>query len=514
MESEPLVQVSSDGTGSEDKKKAGFCNGSRYWQGCARNKGVVLLMTWTFFWSCARYFCGNISIVVKEHVFNNIAYGLYLICPVLAGIADSWLGRYRVIVASVYATLLGWILQAVGYALLSNPGIPLLGTVFMYSGLVVYLIGDAGFQANLLPFLLDQSVGASVKELTGVVHWWYWSREISFILSVLLLFSFSGNSTGFWWLSLLYLLLILPCLLVLVVSQLVIKDWLVTDLLISNPIKRIAKVINYARKNKYPRSQDEENDEDVLLPSRLDVGKNKYGGPFSEDEVEDVKTVLRLLPLLVCMTAFGFTETGVALSHHYTPTLAYLNVVASLGDLGPSIMVVIFIPSYHSYFLPCLYRCMPSMLRMGAGLFLLVLAQCVYVILELVGHSMNPRLGCVFTPIDHSQTQVMPVSVGYTIIPFLLNGLGELLLVLSSLEFIVTQLPAHMRGLLIGLWYAMNGITTLLGLNLYHPFSHITSSSFSCGFYYFLTKLVLFVLLLVFFLVLSKKYRLREGRHS
>ena len=29
-------------------------------------------------------------------------------------------------------------------------------------------------------------------------------------------------------------------------------------------------------------------------PSRLDLGKKKYGGPFSEEEVEDVKIVLRI----------------------------------------------------------------------------------------------------------------------------------------------------------------------------------------------------------------------------
>uniref|UniRef100_A0A1X7VPM4 Uncharacterized protein n=1 Tax=Amphimedon queenslandica TaxID=400682 RepID=A0A1X7VPM4_AMPQE len=32
-------------------------------------------------------------------------------------------------------------------------------------------------------------------------------------------------------------------------------------------------------------------------PSRLDLGKDKYGGPFTEEEVEDVKTVFRLLLL-------------------------------------------------------------------------------------------------------------------------------------------------------------------------------------------------------------------------
>ena len=34
----------------------------------------------------------------------------------------------------------------------------------------------------------------------------------------------------------------------------------------------------------------------------MDYGKDKFGGPFTEEEVEDVKTVLRLIPLVMCLS--------------------------------------------------------------------------------------------------------------------------------------------------------------------------------------------------------------------
>ena len=34
----------------------------------------------------------------------------------------------------------------------------------------------------------------------------------------------------------------------------------------------------------------------------MDFGKEKFGGPFTEEEVGDVKTVLRLLPLVMCLS--------------------------------------------------------------------------------------------------------------------------------------------------------------------------------------------------------------------
>ena len=33
--------------------------------------------------------------------------------------------------------------------------------------------------------------------------------------------------------------------------------------------------------------------EDDIIPSRVDLGKSKYGGPFTIAQVEDVKTILR-----------------------------------------------------------------------------------------------------------------------------------------------------------------------------------------------------------------------------
>ena len=40
----------------------------------------------------------------------------------------------------------------------------------------------------------------------------------------------------------------------------------------------------------------------------LTLAKNKYGGPFTNEEVEDTKTFLRILPLLLCL--FGYHLAG------------------------------------------------------------------------------------------------------------------------------------------------------------------------------------------------------------
>ena len=42
------------------------------------------------------------------------------------------------------------------------------------------------------------------------------------------------------------------------------------------------------------------------IPCRIDLGKNNYGGPFTNEE--DTKTFLRILPLLLCL--FGYHLAG------------------------------------------------------------------------------------------------------------------------------------------------------------------------------------------------------------
>lgn len=43
---------------------------------------------------------------------------------------------------------------------------------------------------------------------------------------------------------------------------------------------------------------------DDTKPSRLDLGKTKYGGPFSTEEVEDVKTFIATTMVLVSLGGF------------------------------------------------------------------------------------------------------------------------------------------------------------------------------------------------------------------
>ena len=70
-------------------------------------------------------------------------------------------------------------------------------------------------------------------------------------------------------------------------------------------MKNICEVLKYSWKHKIPELRSAltywEND----IPSRIDLGKDKYGGPFTYEEVENVKSFFRLL--LLILSLFGFS---------------------------------------------------------------------------------------------------------------------------------------------------------------------------------------------------------------
>ena len=75
-----------------------------------------------------------------------------------------------------------------------------------------------------------------------------------------------------------------------------------------NPFKNIYRVLKYSWNHKVPEHRSAFTYWEEDIPHRIDLGKNKYGGPFTNEEVEDTKTFLSILPLLLCL--FGYHLAG------------------------------------------------------------------------------------------------------------------------------------------------------------------------------------------------------------
>ena len=79
------------------------------------------------------------------------------------------------------------------------------------------------------------------------------------------------------------------------------RRWFYVELPQRHPYKTVYKVLQFARRHKYPLQRSAFTYSDDYLPSRIDFAKERYGGPFSTEEVENVKTLFRIIVILISL---------------------------------------------------------------------------------------------------------------------------------------------------------------------------------------------------------------------
>ena len=167
--------------------------------------------------------------------------GSFILAPFIGWLADVRLGRYKVI---IYGTLVLFA-ASILFAIEPFTG-EIFGEVLSCMGHIVDGISSAGFTAAMLPFMTDQLIGATADELSAVVYWYYWVMCLSFGLAWCIVCT--GN-------TLLLDVIAVPCaacLTMIIISDCLCQQWLDRTHKITNPIKLIFQVLNYARKNRYP----------------------------------------------------------------------------------------------------------------------------------------------------------------------------------------------------------------------------------------------------------------------
>ena len=94
-----------------------------------------------------------------------------------------------------------------------------------------------------------------------------------------------------------------------------LDKWLVKEHVIKNPFPLIWKVIKYAVKRRQYWQRVSGFEEHGVL-SRLNIAKSVYGGPCTNEEVEDVKSFFRIVAVVAIfmISCSGLPVTNTAVS--------------------------------------------------------------------------------------------------------------------------------------------------------------------------------------------------------
>ena len=84
--------------------------------------------------------------------------------------------------------------------------------------------------------------------------------------------------------------------------------WFLTEPARLNPYKLVCQVSNFAHQHKVPVHRSAFTYCENEVPSGLDLGKYKYGGPFTTEQVEDVKVFYGILGVLFALAPRFFSD--------------------------------------------------------------------------------------------------------------------------------------------------------------------------------------------------------------
>ena len=106
-------------------------------------------------------------------------------------------------------------------------------------------------------------------------------------------------------------LVLAVCLSLTLCSNFLFNRWLVKENIINNPLPQIRKVVQYTIRNRQQlkRLPSSEEGEDQGALSRFNIAKTIYAGPFTSEQVEDVKTFFRIMGIIA---TFMIACSGIA----------------------------------------------------------------------------------------------------------------------------------------------------------------------------------------------------------
>ena len=332
---------------------------------------------------------------------------LLLVYPLLGHLADVYLTRYRVLKASsIILTIISFVSSI--YLLIDT-----IATVFghiqtfhkpptdviAFVGTMLYIIGLGLFEANIIQFGLDQLLEAPTPKLIAFIHWYYWAQSVGGLALFYVYEGYQANLLGSSVIitksaSITVTIVLAMINIILIIAFCVSKKHFYIQKAGLNPFKNIYKVLKYSWKHKVPERRSAFTYWEEDIPRRIDLGKNKYGGPFTNEEVEDTKTFLRILPLLLCLFGYHLAGDGysapIQLQRTSCPSLPVLLLIVINPQHLTALVTVVGIPLYRLVIIKIIpkVKTIRMLTKMWIGLYF-SLVQFVLYITVVINHDSS-----------------------------------------------------------------------------------------------------------------------------
>ena len=430
----------------------------------SKRTGATVVLTWGF-----------VNLVIYNFAMNGIAsynrrqyaYFAFIVIPISGLVADSFSGRYKFIKCCNCIMWLASLVLCVTYLVtyLNQTGSKITEHVRIGAFFLLH-VGMGCSQVNMVQFSMDQLQDASSAHIITYIKWYVWSYFASVCTA-----TFIQLCTCIQYLTVASLLPF-GLLSYVLCSDFIFNKAIIKEPVLQNPLKLIYKVLKFSAINRYPKLR---NSYTYWNRSRIDLAKTVFGGPFANEEVEDVKTFFRICTIFVfaaiIITATMSTEIliselykTISICSDFTSCMSKQLVLKS-----GYYFILVCIPACELLILPFVRKKLPYLkilIRMVVGGACCLLSLLIVLALALSNQLCNKYYT---NTTNVSQIKIeMEKPLYWYIGPSVLNCIGIYLGMVTGTEFICAQCPYTMKGLIYGVLYFFlgTGFTLIYYLDL------------------------------------------------
>ena len=510
-------------------------------------KRVILILVWIFIvkLTSTLIFIGLANDLVSQYrhkafyivestnyLTNAFFLGLY---PLAGFLADNKFGRFTTITTSSQSILILLLLEYISvFALmilyLHRDTISMPAAIIVDGLILPIEISLVMFNANIIQFGVDQIQDSPADHQSLFIYWYVWINYLTTIIAQLVTQFCPPGITNFYLIELAFIVMLTVMLCTVLSIVHYKKHWFIIDTARTNPYKLVYRVTKFARQHKVPirRSAFTYCEDDI--PSGLNLGKSKYGGPFTTEQVEDVKAFYGILKIVFALGVIFYLDyTSGRLSINFFEVLHLqiykANYVVSYffvqDNIISSTVIVVGIPIFIITIRRYINIISLTMLkRIGVGILLLLLSVICSFVAITVNHEITLKTNethfsvCLLNGVDKETYNFKSTSQTVSSMALLLKqclyALSAMFLYPALYEFICAQSPHAMKGMLIGLSFSIRGLFQLIGFAMNVLFLFINKYFISCATDYYILTIVVGVVGLAVYVYVARKYKLRE----